>query len=233
MTTEATFDRVMLEDPTGQWELHRGRLREKPAMGSEHNDLMAYLGHLLLLRLSRSEFRIRVNSGHLQRRGPNYFIPDVAVLPVVVERRMRGRPGRYEVYPDPLPLVVEVWSPSTGEYDVESKVPEYQARGDAEIWRLHPFDRTLTVWRRQADGSYVETSHRGGRGRDRLAAGVLGGFGRVVRGVNRRSDGPSPASRQRKVGASDDGQAEGMREAPWTTRTRRGGRWRGWPRPSR
>jgi Uma2 family endonuclease len=61
-----------------------------------------------------------------------------------------------------LPLVVEIWSPSTGDYDVDEKLPEYRRRGEQEIWRLHPFDRTLTVWRRQADGSYVETLHRGG-----------------------------------------------------------------------
>jgi hypothetical protein len=41
-------------------------------------------------------------------------------------------------------------------------VPEYQARGDDEIWRLRPFERTLTVWRRQEDGSYVEPSVSGG-----------------------------------------------------------------------
>ena len=62
----------------------------------------------------------------------------------------------------PLPLVVEVWSPSTGDHDVDTKIPEYQRRGDQEIWRLHPFERTLTMWRRQPDGAYVETTVYGG-----------------------------------------------------------------------
>ena len=57
---------------------------------------------------------------------------------------------------------LEVWSPSTGEYDVNAKVPEYQRRGDLEIWRIHPFDRTLIAWRRQPDGSYIESHYAGG-----------------------------------------------------------------------
>ena len=67
-----------------------------------------------------------------------------------------------EVYDQPLPLVVEVWSRSTGDYDVEEKLAVYQQRGDLEIWRIHPYERTLTAWRRQPDGSYDETIHREG-----------------------------------------------------------------------
>jgi Uma2 family endonuclease len=58
--------------------------------------------------------------------------------------------------------VVEVWSPSTGDYDVDAKLPVYQQRGDLEIWRIHPYERTLTAWRRQPNGSYQETIHREG-----------------------------------------------------------------------
>ena len=58
--------------------------------------------------------------------------------------------------------MVEVWSPSTGDYDVDAKLPVYQQRGDLEIWRIHSYERTLTARRRQPDGSYEETIHRGG-----------------------------------------------------------------------
>ena len=34
-------------------------------------------------------------------------------------RQRAERAGRLEVYDDPMPLVVEVWSPSTGDYDVD------------------------------------------------------------------------------------------------------------------
>ena len=56
-----------------------------------------------------------------------------------------------------------VWSRSTADYDVNTKIPEYRRRGDLEIWRIHPYERTLTTWRRQPDGSYTETLYREGR----------------------------------------------------------------------
>jgi Uma2 family endonuclease len=58
--------------------------------------------------------------------------------------------------------VDEVWSPSTGEYDIDDKLPAYRCRGDAESGRVHPHDGTVTAWRRQLDGSYTETFYTGG-----------------------------------------------------------------------
>ena len=60
--------------------------------------------------------------------------------------------------------MVEVWSRSTGAYDVETKLQGYRERGDAEIWLIQPYERTLTAWRRQPDGSYAEETYRDGRG---------------------------------------------------------------------
>jgi Uma2 family endonuclease len=80
--------------------------------------------------------------------------------------------NQFEVYSQPVPLVVEVWSPSTGEYDVDTKFPEYRLRGDLEIWRLHPDKRTLTTWRRQPDGTYHEELIRGGIVRPMALPGV-------------------------------------------------------------
>jgi Uma2 family endonuclease len=57
--------------------------------------------------------------------------------------------------------VVEIWSPSTGTYDIGEKLPDYQRRGDLEIWRIHPYERTVTAWRRQSDGTYAESVFRG------------------------------------------------------------------------
>jgi len=100
--------------------------------------------------------------GHVRRTSENYYIPDVFVIPTELVRPLLERRDVLEAYDDPLPLVVEVWSPSTGDYDVDSKLPEYQRRGDLEIWRVHPFDRTLIAWRREPDGSYAESHYAGG-----------------------------------------------------------------------
>ncbi len=157
-----TFQRLALEDPEGKWELHRGRLREKPAMTWEHTDVISYLGYLLTHQLDRNAFRVHIDGSRLRREGVTTYIPDVAVVPAALSAPLRGQPNRLEIYDAPLPLVVDVWSPSTGDYDLDAKLPEYRARGDLEIWCIHPYERTLTAWRRQPDGSYLETVYHGG-----------------------------------------------------------------------
>ncbi len=47
-------------------------------------------------------------------------------------------------------------------YTVEQKLIEYQRRGDAEICRIHPHQRTLIAWLRQPDGTYTETLNTSG-----------------------------------------------------------------------
>ena len=64
-----------------------------------------------------------------------------------------------ENYEGPLAFVAEVWSPSTGNYDVDTKLVEYRQRGDLVIWRIHPRERSLITWNRQADGNYLEARH--------------------------------------------------------------------------
>lgn len=157
-----TFERVALEDGDGHWELVCGRLRKKPTMTQEHNDSIEELYAQLFRQLDRSSFRIRTENAHLRISATATYQPDLFVLPNRYRRARRG-PGEsgLETYAEPMPLVVEVWSPSTGDYDVLTKLPEYQRRGDAEIWLLHPYERWLRAWRRQADGSYIELAFTG------------------------------------------------------------------------
>ena len=162
LVSERTYQCIALEDPNAKWELHRGRLREKPAMTWDHDVVSFRLGHRLQLQLSEDQFQVLVNGGRLRRTARNYSIPDVMVVPVELAVHLRGRRDRLAYFKDPLPLVAEVWSPSTGVYDTDSKLPEYPRRGDREIWRLHPYERTLVAWRRRPDGTYAETLYRGG-----------------------------------------------------------------------
>jgi Uma2 family endonuclease len=156
--SEQTFKQVALEDPEGHWELHCGHLRQKPGMSFEHNDIMINLALQLGTQLDRAEFRVRCNAGHVQRASVSFYIPDVFVMPIDLARTQMGTRA-LEVYGSPLPLVVEIWSPSTGGYDVRAKLAEYKLRGDLEIWLIHPYEHTLTAWQRQPDGSYSETKH--------------------------------------------------------------------------
>ncbi len=159
--TEATYEQLALEDPEGQWELVRGRPRRKPSMTQEHNSVARRLAFELQSQLEFKDFEVTHNSGRV-RAGDQYFIPDVMVIPTSLFKPWGEGRGELEAYADPLPLVVEVWSPSTGDYDVEAKIPEYRRRGDLQVWRIHPYDRVLTAWRRRPDGGYDERTYTGG-----------------------------------------------------------------------
>jgi Uma2 family endonuclease len=161
--SEATYEQVALEDPEGQWELVCGRLRSKPGMTTEHAHVIRDLDRSLWLQLDANAHIVSAGTARLRISTGTYYIPDLCIIPREYERqKLREMPGRLEVYDEPMPLVVEVWSPSTGDYDVEEKLREYQRRRDLEIWRIHPYERTLIDWRLQSEGSYGETLRHGG-----------------------------------------------------------------------
>jgi Uma2 family endonuclease len=128
----------------------------------EHSDRAFELAVQLRNQLDRQLFRVGHNAGRLRRQDATYYIPDVFVIATSYGDGLRGRQDVLEVHGGPALLVAEVWSPSTGYYDVDSKLPEYQRRGDLETRRLHPYDRTLIVWRRQDDGTYETFQQTGG-----------------------------------------------------------------------
>ncbi|MFN8592287.1 MAG: Uma2 family endonuclease [Thermomicrobiales bacterium] len=158
--SEQEYEAFVGSGVDGQWELHDGRLVEKPGMSWRHLDIAFELGHLLRNQLDRAEYRVFVE-GRVRRPTATIFIPDVLVVPTAYGAHLVDDP-RLAIFSDPLPFVAEVWSPSTGDYDVETKIPIYRQRGDREIWRIHPYERTLTRWVRQPDERYVASSHRSG-----------------------------------------------------------------------
>jgi Uma2 family endonuclease len=169
--TEEEYLKLALEEVDEQWELHCGVPVRKPAMTEAHNETMWRLGGMLFQQLDREKFTGRGNAGRVRHAADRYYIPDLMVMPVELARAQRGE-IKFEFYATPLPLVVEIWSPSTGNYDIQVKLADYQRRGDLEIWRIHPYERTLTAWVRQADGTYQETVHRGSKVRPSALPGV-------------------------------------------------------------
>lgn len=157
--SERTFEQLALEDDDTTWEMACGKLREKPGMTQEHNSASRRLAMSLARQLDAGQFEVGTSAGYTGRGHTTYFLPDVVVIPSSLLRR--GSP-QLEVYDAPLPFVAEVWSPSTGSYDVDTKFPEYKLRGDHEIWRVHPYEKTVTAWRKQPDGSYSESIYTAG-----------------------------------------------------------------------
>lgn len=156
------YQKLAARDLENRWEIHRGQLREKPSGSFRHNRVTVSLGFALMQQLDPTQFEVRISAGRVRQADVTYFIPDGFVFPTSMIEPYCDRPDVLEVYSEPLPLVIEVWSPTTGEYDVDEKIPEYRRRGDQEIWRVQPYDQTLTAWRRQPDGSYTETVYSGG-----------------------------------------------------------------------
>jgi Uma2 family endonuclease len=156
------YERLAMDDPHGQLELHDGRLVEKPWMSVEHGGVSFRLARALMLQLDPLAYELRIGHGRLRRSSRSYYVPDVIVVPISQVRALTAHPGSFDLYVEPLPFVVEIWSPSTGAYDIDRKLPDYQARGDREIWRVHPYERRVTAWRRQPDGTYAELVFLGG-----------------------------------------------------------------------
>jgi Uma2 family endonuclease len=160
--SEQEYREFALNDPDHPWELWDGVPREKPLMSMKHADVAAYLGAALINQLDRNVFRVNINDGKTRLSSRTYFIPDVVVIPASLKVPYEDDPRAFNAFAEPLPLVVEVWSPSTGHYDIGTKLQGYRERGDAEIWFIHPYERTLTAWRKQPDGRYTEELYRGG-----------------------------------------------------------------------
>lgn len=107
-----TYERVALEDPDGKWELDHGCLRRKPGMTLEHNEASRWLGRRLISQLDERDFAIDMNGTRLRISIGTFYIPDVTVIPhALIRRGLAERGRRLEVFPEPMPLVVEVWSP--------------------------------------------------------------------------------------------------------------------------
>jgi Uma2 family endonuclease len=156
------FERFSLADPQGQFELYDGRLVERPGMSVAHGSVMMALGLVIGRQLDPEEFEIRIQHARLKRSDRSYSIPDIVVLPGDAVAALMANPDQLDLYPDPVPFVAEVWSPLTGGYDIDVKIPGYRERGDLEIWRVHPYERRVVAWQRQPDGGYADLAYLGG-----------------------------------------------------------------------
>jgi Uma2 family endonuclease len=170
--SEEAYTNLVFANPDRKLELYDGEVREKPGVSYEHIRVSTLLARQLLPQIDITRFDVSINDLRLRRPTDTIFIPDLVVVPIEYGREFRVRPGVLAIFRDPALLVVEVWSASTGDFDLNVKIPIYQQRGDREIWRIHPYEKTLTAWRRQPDGTYEETLYREGAIRPAALPGV-------------------------------------------------------------
>lgn len=158
--SEADYVEFINSGVDGVWELHDGRLVEKPGMSWDHGRIITKLILSLGPQLD-PEQHVVFTELRIRRTASTILLPDLMVVPTTYGEYLRNRPI-LAIFSEPLPLVVEVWSPSTGDYDVDTKIPVYMERGDRDILRFHPFERTVRRWVHQSDGTYVESVHLDG-----------------------------------------------------------------------
>jgi Uma2 family endonuclease len=157
--TERTFEDIVLANPGRKLEMYEGQVREKPQMSIGHIRMEAKLFLQLATQWKGSAFEVRMSRAPVRRSARNYSLPDAYVVP----RHPRGVPlQRFEEFADPLPYVAEIWSPSTGAYDIDEKLPGYRDRGDREIWRLHPLEPRVRACRGRPNGSYEQLEFESG-----------------------------------------------------------------------
>jgi Uma2 family endonuclease len=108
--SEDAYQQFVLSGVEGAWELHDGHLVEKPGMSWKHGDIVMLLGHLLMSQLDRAEYRVFTEL-RVRRPAATVFLPDLVVVPTSYGEAIRDLPV-LAIFSEPLPLVVEVWSPT-------------------------------------------------------------------------------------------------------------------------
>ena len=116
--SEQEYRDLALNESDRLWELWDGVPREKPLMSMKHDNVSFLLGHLLQSQLDWRDYCVNVNGGKTRRSARKYYIPDVVVIPAEYQIAFEDDPRAFNAFVEPLPLVVEVWSPSTEHYDV-------------------------------------------------------------------------------------------------------------------
>ena len=121
--SEQEYRELVLSDDDRFWELWDGVLVEKPPMSMRHDNVASYLGAMLIFQLDPNEYVVNINSGKTRYTARNYYIPDVVVIPAAYQQPFEHDPRSFNAYTDPLPFVAEVWSRTTGGYDMAAKLP--------------------------------------------------------------------------------------------------------------
>jgi hypothetical protein len=91
--SEQEYQDLVLSGVDGHWELHDGRLVEKPAMTFEHGDTTFMLGLQLGSQLERRQFRVAINGWRVRRSEATIFVLDLVVIPTSYAEEFRGQPA--------------------------------------------------------------------------------------------------------------------------------------------
>src|SRR5215203_658664 len=86
--SEEAYQQFMLSGVEGSWELHDGRLVEKPGMTFRHGQIPILLGHFLLSQLDRDAYAV-VSELRVRRSSATVLMPDLMVVPTAYSAVIR------------------------------------------------------------------------------------------------------------------------------------------------
>lgn len=145
-------------------------IREPPAPLRPHQELVGEIHFQIRQGLEGKPCRVYIapfdvrlpRSQETDDRIDTVVQPDVLVVCDPRKLDVRGLRGA----PD---WIAEVLSPTTAGHDQMVKVPLYERAGVAEVWLVHPTDRTVTVYRLQ-NGRYGDPEVLELKGRTAISA---------------------------------------------------------------
>jgi len=144
--------------PDGErWELIDGEAYcMSPAPGGKHQDVSRELLVIFAQYLKGKQCKVYgapydVRLPENTNTSDNYIETVVQPDIVVVCDRSKLDDKGCKGAPD---LVIEILSPSTLKMDMQNKFFLYQRMGVKEYWLVHPFDKTVMVFRRNELGEY-------------------------------------------------------------------------------
>lgn len=129
-------------------------VKEPPAPSLSHQGIVTELGRQAGNALEDTSSRVFVApvDVRLPKSNEQGDEVDTVVQPdvlIICDRRKTDSRG-IRGAPD---WIAEVLSPSTASYDRIVKLPAYERAGVAEVWLIHPIDRTVAIYRLE-EGHY-------------------------------------------------------------------------------
>lgn len=140
-------------------------LRHQDLIGRLHLAIGGYLEkHPRLGRVFLSPFDVVMTYHDVVEPDLLFVAPDQ--LEILTAKNVQGTPA----------LVIEVLSPSTRSRDQRIKQRLYQRTGVREYWLVDPDEDAVTVYRREADGSFPKLDVLTSKHRDTIKTPLLPGF---------------------------------------------------------
>jgi Uma2 family endonuclease len=129
-------------------------VKEPPAPSLIHQGIVTELGRQAGNALEDTSSRVFIApvDVRLPKSNEQGDEVDTVVQPdvlIICDRRKTDSRGIHGA-PD---WIAEVLSPSTASYDQIVKLPAYERAGVAEVWLVHPIDRTVAIYRLE-EGRY-------------------------------------------------------------------------------